>query len=90
MVRYYFDLQDGDSLVVDDEGTDLLDIAEAQIEAAAMLADMADDLSMRVTLGPAAIAFVKQGGPQRRDTLNRRVKVEWNRADDVSKWAADS
>ena len=48
MVRYYFDLQDGDFLVVDDEGTDLLDIAEAQIEAAAMLADMADDLSMRI------------------------------------------
>jgi hypothetical protein len=48
MVRYYFDLQDGDSLVVDDEGTDLLDIADAQIEAAAMLADMAGDLAMRV------------------------------------------
>ena len=48
MVRYYFDLQDDDTLIVDDEGTDLLDIAEAQIEAAAMLADMTGDLSMRV------------------------------------------
>jgi hypothetical protein len=48
MVRYYFDVQDGDSLVVDDEGTDLLDIADGQIEAAAMLADMAGDLAMRV------------------------------------------
>ena len=48
MVRYYFDVQDGDSLVVDDEGTDLLDIADAQIESAAMLADIAGDLAMRV------------------------------------------
>lgn len=48
MVRYYFDLQDGDSLVVDDEGTDLLDIADAQMEAAETLANMAGDLSMRV------------------------------------------
>ena len=48
MVRYYFDLQDGDTLIVDDEGTDLLDIAEAQIEAAETLANMARDLSTRV------------------------------------------
>ena len=48
MVLYYFDLQDGDTLIVDDEGTDLLDIAEAQIEAAETLANMAGDLSMRV------------------------------------------
>ena len=45
MVRYYFDLQEGDTFVGDDEGTELLDIAEAQIEAADFLADMAKDLS---------------------------------------------
>jgi len=48
MVRYYFDLQEGDTFVGDDEGTELLDIAEAQIEAADFLADMAKDLSMRI------------------------------------------
>jgi hypothetical protein len=31
MVRYYFDLQDGDTFVRDEEGTELLDIAEAPI-----------------------------------------------------------
>ena len=49
MVRYYFDLQDGDTFVRDEEGTELLDIAEAQIEAADFLADMAKDLSMRIS-----------------------------------------
>lgn len=47
MVRYYFNLHDGDAYVIDDEGTDLLDIAEAQMEAADYLADAAKDLSMR-------------------------------------------
>jgi hypothetical protein len=56
MVRYYFDLQDGDSLVVNDEGTDLLDIADAQMEAAETLANMTGDLSMRVP-NPSAHAM---------------------------------
>lgn len=47
MVRYFFDVRDGDAFVRDDEGEELLDIADAQIEAAATLADMAKDLSMR-------------------------------------------
>jgi hypothetical protein len=66
MVRYYFDLQDANSVVVDNEGTDLLDIADAQIEAAAMLADMAGDLAMRIP-NPAghamSIAVRDKNGP---------------------------
>jgi hypothetical protein len=34
MPRYFFDVRDGEGFVKDDEGLELLDIAEAQIEAA--------------------------------------------------------
>ena len=38
---------DGQAFVRDDEGEELLDVADAQIEAAGTLADMAKDLAMR-------------------------------------------
>ena len=47
MTRYFFDLRDGDIFIEDAEGLDLLDIAEAQIEAAEFLGDMVKDISMR-------------------------------------------
>jgi hypothetical protein len=47
MPRYYFDVRDGDGFLNDEEGTELLDISEAQIEAAATLADLSKDFSMR-------------------------------------------
>jgi hypothetical protein len=47
MIRYFFDLQDGNAFIKDNEGVELLDIADAQMEAAETLADMAKDLSMR-------------------------------------------
>ena len=47
MPHYYFDLRDGDAYSKDEEGVELLDIAEAQIEAAESLADMAKELTMR-------------------------------------------
>jgi hypothetical protein len=47
MTRYYFDFRDGDTFVKDEEGLELLDIAEAQIEAAEFLGDMVKDLAMR-------------------------------------------
>jgi hypothetical protein len=47
MTRYYFDLRDGDIFIEDAEGLDLVDIAEAQIEAAEFLGDMVKDISMR-------------------------------------------
>ncbi|MHC2257144.1 hypothetical protein ACVILK_006836 [Bradyrhizobium embrapense] len=43
MTRYYFDMQDGDGLVPDEEGIDLPDLRAVQIEAAKSLADMARD-----------------------------------------------
>jgi hypothetical protein len=47
MTRYYFDIRDGKAFVKDDEGMELPDIADAQIEAAEFLADVANELSMR-------------------------------------------
>jgi hypothetical protein len=47
MTRYHFDLRDGDIYIKDTEGLELLDIAEAQIEAAEFLGDMVKDISMR-------------------------------------------
>jgi hypothetical protein len=40
MTRYYFDFRNGDTFVKDEEGLELLDIAEAQIEAAEFLGEM--------------------------------------------------
>jgi hypothetical protein len=47
MTRYYFDLRDGDIFVRDADGVEMLDIAEAHIEAAEFLCDMVKDISMR-------------------------------------------
>jgi len=47
MTRYYFDVQDDASFVIDDEGLDLLDITDAQMEPAGFLADFAKDLSTK-------------------------------------------
>jgi len=52
MTRYYFDLRDGDIFIKDVEGLELLDVAEAQIEAAEFLGDMVKDISMREAMLP--------------------------------------
>ena len=44
MPRYYFDLREGDSLAVDQEGMELPDVHAALEEAARSLADMAREL----------------------------------------------
>jgi hypothetical protein len=41
MPRYYFDLVDGDTRAVDEEGLELKDLRAVQAEAAKSLADMA-------------------------------------------------
>jgi hypothetical protein len=51
MPRYYFDLRDGDVFVKVDDGVESFDVADAQIEAASFLADMAQDLAMRAHNG---------------------------------------
>ncbi|MCK1518350.1 hypothetical protein IVB22_38915 [Bradyrhizobium sp. 190] len=43
MAIYYFDVRDGDELVVDEEGMELRDIGAAQDEAARSLAGIAWD-----------------------------------------------
>lgn len=47
MPRYHFDIRDGETFVIDDEGSDLPDIAMAQIEAAQLLSDIVNDLPFR-------------------------------------------
>jgi hypothetical protein len=41
--RYYFDTNDGETLVADDEGLDLYGLKEARLQAQAALADIARD-----------------------------------------------
>jgi hypothetical protein len=49
MPLYHFALRDGEALSADEEGTELLDIERAQIEATEFLADVVVDLTMRVS-----------------------------------------
>jgi hypothetical protein len=42
-MRYYFDMREGESLALDDEGLELPSLAAAEQEAALSLADMAKD-----------------------------------------------
>jgi hypothetical protein len=43
MPRYYFDLIEGDEVILDEEGLELSSIAKVQEEAARSLADLARD-----------------------------------------------
>jgi hypothetical protein len=52
MRRYYFDMQNGERLTVDEEGVEFLDLVAAKQEAALALADMVLDES----LDPAKIS----------------------------------
>jgi hypothetical protein len=47
MPRYYFHIRDGEEFVKDEEGIELEDIAEAQMEAAATLADVSKEFPLR-------------------------------------------
>ena len=47
MSRYYFDIRDGEDFTKDDEGIELLGIADAQLEAAAALAQICRDFHMK-------------------------------------------
>ena len=44
MPRFYFDLQDGEACVIDEEGVELTNIVSAQLEAAQSLVDMVKGL----------------------------------------------
>ena len=44
MPRYYFDIRDGESIAVDEEGLELPDLRTAAVEAAQSLAEMAEGM----------------------------------------------
>ena len=70
MIRYYFDIRDGDELVPDEEGLELPGLQAAQLEAAASLLGIAKDtndnherlqmaIEVRTAEGPAfEVAFL--------------------------------
>jgi len=49
MPRYHFDLRDGETFVLDEEGMELPDIESAQMEAAEFLSDTVKELTMRTS-----------------------------------------
>ena len=63
MTRYYFDIRDGEALFADDEGLELEDQTQAEIEAATSLADMAKDLSPLDERHHMAIEVRTKAGP---------------------------
>lgn len=70
MRRYYFDIRDGNTLIVDEEGLELLDDHAAEAEALRSLGGMARDqvlassshaltIDVRTESGPVATARVR-------------------------------
>ncbi|MDB5528104.1 MAG: hypothetical protein JWR51_1207 [Devosia sp.] len=43
MPRYYFDIREGQETVTDDEGTELVDLTMARLEAANTITELAND-----------------------------------------------
>jgi hypothetical protein len=78
MMRYYFDMRNGEALCADDEGMELRDQRAAEIEAANSLADMARESSplderrhmaieVRTSAGPVfRAAFIFAAAPLKR------------------------
>lgn len=63
MSQFYFDIWDGESLVVDEEGLDLANQRAAEIEAALSLADIAKQLEPRASSDGLAINVRDASGP---------------------------
>jgi hypothetical protein len=63
MKRYFFDIRDGDKLVIDEEGLELPHVEAAQDEAAQSLADMARDRIRRTPFSHMAIEVRDSDGP---------------------------
>ncbi|BBO03714.1 MULTISPECIES: DUF6894 family protein [Bradyrhizobium] len=58
MSQFYFDIWDGEAIVVDEEGLDLASRRAAEVEAALSLADIAKQLEP----SPAAMAWPSMSG----------------------------
>lgn len=63
MLRYYFDIRDGDELIPDEEGMELRDLRAAEIEAAQSLLGMAKDIAYRHARHHMAIEVRTTDGP---------------------------
>ena len=63
MSQFYFDIWDGEALVVDEEGLDLASRRAAEIEAALSLADIAKQLEPLASSDGLAINVRDTDGP---------------------------
>jgi hypothetical protein len=63
MPRYYFDIREGESIVVDEEGFELSDLRAAEVEAALSLASMAKDMGPGTEHHRMAIEVRTDDGP---------------------------
>lgn len=63
MSRFYFDIRHGEAFVVDEEGLDLDNQREAEIEAASSRADIAKELDPRASSEDLAIEVRDGTGP---------------------------
>lgn len=76
MARYFFDIRDGDELLADDEGIDLLTMDAVQDEAARALAELARDEVPLSGNGPArrmAIEVRDSHGPVMNATFSFEI-----------------
>ncbi len=71
MSRFYFDIRDGELLVIDEEGLDLFSQRAAEIEAALSLADVASELRSFASSEDLAIEVRDAGGPVLKATFVR-------------------
>ncbi len=62
MMRYYFDLLDGDVIAVDEEGMEFPDLAAAQAEAARSLANMVRDAALDLAQDGVSLAVEVRDG----------------------------
>jgi hypothetical protein len=63
MSHFYFDIRDGEALLVDEEGLNLSSQRAAEIEAALSLADMAEQLETSTSADGLAVEVRDAGGP---------------------------
>ena len=69
MPRFYFDIRDGDSLAVDEEGLDLTGQRAAEMEALLSLADIVRELETFASVDSLAIEVRDERGPILRATF---------------------
>ena len=81
MAIYYFDLRDGEELIVDDEGMELRDMRAVQEEAARSMMDAARDAVLSQSAGSLAQILV-------RDDAGAVMRMGYWRSPAISKAAS--